>query len=206
MPSVRQRLFDEQRGRCAYCERKISLTGSDVVTTTRIEHFHPRSAVGGAFTKRCRDASGAPSGEQATVTWQNLLLCCSGESLNGATCDRKKASQDVCANFPNPKRTPPQVESLIEVEPSGRAIPRSGGPDEERQRIIDDVFGLNDEALVAARLTVRTAIARQIETRRRVRRGLPAGERRVIAARLRQQAETAEFGSVLLTVARRLEA
>lgn len=205
LPSVRERLYDEQGGRCAYCERRLTRTPPDAVTTTRIEHFHPQSGLGSAFTPSCSSASGAASGEQATVSWGNLLLSCSGIGFDGETCDRKKQARDVCADFRNPKRSPAALESLVTIDKRGRAVPHPPDASGLRQTIIDDVFALNDSNLIRARLIVLTALRKQLADRRRVKRGLPPAERRALAARLRADAATAEYASVRLSVARSLD-
>src|SRR4051794_17293189 len=86
LASVRLRLYEEQEGRCAYCERRLPRPEVGAMARTRVEHFHPQSGSDG-FTRACQERSGASDGDTATVSWLNLLLCCSGRGADGYTCD-----------------------------------------------------------------------------------------------------------------------
>lgn len=203
MPSVRLALFNAQNGRCAYCERRIRLTAPGESPKTRIEHYHPQSRL--HLTSDCKRASNARTGELARTSWLNLLLCCLGNGADGATCDRKKESTDICSDFTSPKLAARSAQSLVEVTVDGRVAPRPPDPSGVRQAVLDDVLGLNDSELVRARTTVRNARLRYIADRKRIRRGLSVGDRREIAERFRREALTATYGSVLLTIARVLD-
>ena len=202
MPSVRLALFNAQNGRCAYCEKRIRLTARGAAEA-RIEHFHPQS--NSDLTSDCEKASNATTGDLARISWMNLLLCCLGNGADGATCDRKKASTDICSEFTSPKLAAPSTQSLVDVAADGRVAPRPPDPSGARQAILDDVFGLNDSELVRTRTTVRNARLRYMADRKRMRRGLSVGDRREIAERFRREALTADYGSVLLSMARTLD-
>lgn len=204
MPSVRARLYNEQKGLCAYCEKRVRLNGPNKVTTTRIEHFHPQSNTRPPFSPSCRTASGAATAHVSTVTWTNLLLCCSGEGFDGATCDRRKSAQDICGGFSNPKRSPSMLLTLVYIDPRGRAVPTAPNPSGACQGIIDNVFGLNDSNLVKARSTLLNAYVKQIQGAKMISKGLSPAKRRALAKRISAAAASSEYPSVLLSLASRI--
>lgn len=194
-PAIRRALWNEQGGRCAYCERRLRNPGHPD-HRTRIEHFHPQSAP--AWSADCAICSGAEDNGDAPTQWRNLLLCCDGNehSHREFTCDKSKADTDICGRFRNPKTwTRGQVAV---VDRGGRARPGAGLP-AGAPAVVDHVLNLNAEHLVGARKSLIAAYQRKLG-----RKGLTAAQREQCAARLRREASTAEYGSTLLMLADRL--
>jgi uncharacterized protein (TIGR02646 family) len=196
-PAVRRALWNEQGGRCAYCERTLRDPARHD-HQTRIEHFHPQS--GRVWTADCSLCSGAVGNHDAPTKWTNLLLCCDGNQVAGSefTCDKSKAATDICAEFRNPKIW--THEQVVVVDRDGRARPSSGLP-AGAEAVVDAVLNLNAKHLVAARRAVIGARLRKLERMRSTHHGLTAQQREKLAAGLRVEASTAEFASALLTVA-----
>jgi len=196
-PAIRRALWDEQSGRCAYCERTLR-DPARPDHQTRIEHFHPQS--GRVWTADCSLCSGAIDNHDASTRWTNLLLCCDGHQVAGSdfTCDKSKAATDICADFRNPKLW--THEQVVVVDRGGRALPGTGLPT-GAEAVVDVVLNLNARHLVAARKAVIAAQLRELGRMRAINGGLTVKQRAKFAARLRAEAETAEFASALLTVA-----
>jgi hypothetical protein len=114
------------------------------------------------------------------------------------TCDKSKAATDICADFRNPKLW--THEQVVVVDRGGRALPGSGLPT-GAEAVVDAVLNLNAKHLVAARKAVIGARLRKLERMKAINSGLTARQRAKFAAELREEAETAEFASALLTVA-----
>lgn len=188
--AVREALWDEQCGKCAYCERRLNSGDSAV----KIEHFHPRSA---EFSgSRCESETEAKNREKSVLAWQNLLLVCSGRASSGRqpTCDTAKADAHICEEVHNPKRKdlpPTQVAcdytGWISLIGSGSS------------HVIDDVLNLNDEQLCSARKNLWS------ELMEAVGKALSGGSSRAkLGRKLREEAKTKDYGSVYLTLAERL--
>lgn len=93
---VREALYREQHGLCAYCLRSISLEES------KIEHFLPRS--------RC---------PEKTLDYHNLLLCCPGRCRdNELTCDTRKHNNLLKQVF-NPADPKRDIENFVSYAPPG---------------------------------------------------------------------------------------
>ena len=82
---LRQALFDEQFGVCAYCQKKIKLT------KTKIEHHCERSI--------CNGENGT---QDRRLDYTNLLLVCPGKGgkSNDLHCDTQKATFDITNGLP----------------------------------------------------------------------------------------------------------
>lgn len=82
-PCLREALYKEQGGICAYCMQRLrnELSGKegDSEISNRVEHI------------KCRD-----NYPQLQLDYQNMVLCCNGKT-NGSTihCDRKKENTDI---------------------------------------------------------------------------------------------------------------
>ncbi|MGW5922832.1 hypothetical protein ACWFPY_27915 [Nocardia fluminea] len=196
-PAIRRALWDEQRGRCAYCERVLR-DPSRPDHLTRIEHFHPQR--GSSWGSDCGACTGAGSSSDAQTKWTNLLLCCDGSESAGAnfTCDKSKNNRHVCEDFRNPKLW--HSESLVCIERSGKALPATGLPS-DADRVVNAALNLNARHLVDVRREIISARAREINKLKARNRGLNIAQRTLIATNLRKEAETAEYPSVLLMLA-----
>lgn len=196
--SLRRALWEQQGGRCAYCERGLRDPSRDD-HHTKIEHFHPQSS--SKWDSDCRSCSGAANHAKTTTTWRNLLLCCDGNESAGQdfTCDTSKADIDICSDFRNPKHWT-QGDRLVDIDRSGFAKPRPGLPN-AATTVIDDVLNLNAKALVEARMRVLSARRKAINQQRRLNHGRVANLDAQMAARLRRDAANSEYGSTLLSLA-----
>ncbi|MCS5713520.1 hypothetical protein NVV95_03010 [Herbiconiux sp. CPCC 205716] len=198
--AIRRALWEQQSRRCAYCERRLK-DPSKPDHRTRIEHFHPQSS--DLWDGDCEEASGTVKQDKAPTSWKNLLLCCDGNERAGASycCDKSKAGREICAVFRNPKSWP--LPALVNVDRAGYATVALGLP-HTADAVIKETLNLNADHLVSARKAVLAARIQQIEQQRRKHRGLTHAMRIEIIGRLRKDAESAEFGAVLLSIADRL--
>lgn len=196
-PQIRSALWDVQRGRCAYCERRLR-DPARPDHGTRIEHFHPQSLV--EWGSDCALCTRAADGDDAPTVWTNLLLCCDGSERAGSvfTCDKKKADQHICTRFRNPKTW--TAERLVEVERSGE-VSAVGGMPAGAADVIDTVLNLNAEHLVAARRRVAAALRKTFNAEKNRRHGLTSAQRAKMATAWRERAETAEYATVFLSLA-----
>lgn len=82
---LREALFDEQFGVCAYCQKKIK------ISTTKIEHHCERSI--------CNGENGT---QDRRLDYTNLLLVCPGKGGKGNDlhCDTQKATFNVTNGLP----------------------------------------------------------------------------------------------------------
>jgi uncharacterized protein (TIGR02646 family) len=199
--SIRQALWMQQGKRCAYCER-ILRDPERVDHRTKIEHFHPQS--GGAWNDNCERASGASDETRSATAWSNLLLCCDGNELARVerTCDTSKGNTDICGGFRNPKSW--HAPSLVIIDDNGRAHPAGGLPS-EASTVVDQVLNLNSPELVRARKNVLGARRKRIAKSKAVHQGWTGHQRSEIAAVLRRDAGSSEYGSTLISLADRLE-
>lgn len=196
-PATRYALWEQQRAKCAYCEKRLR-DPSELNHRTRIEHFHPQSS--DTWGADCAHCSGAASNDEAPTTWSNLLLCCDGYEAAGETytCDKSKANQDICAEFRNPKSW--QAEKLVSVSRAGRAEPASGLPP-GADVVIDVVLNLNAKHLVDARKAVISAWRKRIVAHRDRHKGWTPKRRAEMIDRLRTAADSDEYAAVLLSLA-----
>lgn len=198
---IRRALWEEQRGRCAYCERRLR-DPARPDHNTRIEHFHPQSL--SQWERDCTLCTRAASGDDAPTVWTNLLLCCDGAEQAGSdfTCDKAKADQHICTRFRNPKTW--TAERLVEVDRSGRVSAAAGMP-AGAAAVIDATLNLNADHLVEVRKHIAAELYKRFLAEKVNRHGLTPGHRAKIAAAWRKRAETAEYSTVYLSLADRVE-
>lgn len=198
--NIRLALWQQQKGRCAYCERVLrDPSRSD--HRTRIEHFHPQS--GSAWSSDCAFCSGARSQAAARTAWTNLLLCCDGNEAAGSdfTCDKSKANMDVCDKFRNPKVW--HASRLVDIDRNGFASPVTGLPVGAAD-VIHLTLRLNADHLIAARLSVIAAYTRMIKKEKDKHHNLTPSRRTELAAKLRVKADDSEYATTWLSLADRL--
>ncbi|MEG8036451.1 hypothetical protein QP157_14390 [Sphingomonas sp. LR61] len=198
-PSIRRRLWEQQGGRCAYCERKLR-RWDHVNHRTRIEHFHPQHGL--VWTATCKGQSGASDHESAPTTWKNMLLCCNGQEHLAETdlhrCDKKKDNTDVCEDFRNPRDW--HGYRLVDVKRSGKAFAVSGLP-HGAQNVIDSVININDPDLVKTRRNLWASLEKKVAHLYQA----SVADRAAVAAYLREQAKTAAFATTYLSLADRFD-
>ncbi len=145
---LRASLRAEQRGLCAYCNRRLPpMTPETAVDAydpaVRIELWRPRSASG-----------------TDPFAWEDLLACCSGGGaaarLVDRTCDRRKEDQALTVH---PARPVPDPEQAVRLNAGGRATAKSAALQGE----VDDVLGLNAPLLCSARRRAAVAVLQFIE-------------------------------------------
>jgi uncharacterized protein (TIGR02646 family) len=195
--AVRRFLYAQQAGRCAYCERRITLNPM----ATKIEHFHPQSRPDHGSACLKRTGLTEPRWRSYQIHLGNLLLCCTGDRMpEGATCDTLKGNTHICEVFFNPKgATKP---TLVTVGPDGRVHAASFPAGEaDAQDVIDHILRLNADSLVRTRRDLISARQQKFVKAKNASKE-PAAQFRARAANdLRREALTAEFGSTLLSLA-----
>lgn len=198
---IRRTLWDQQQGRCAYCERALRDPDRDD-HQTKIEHFHPQNA--SEWTESCAYCSGATSTLDAQTTWKNLLLVCKGIPRAGGqtTCDTSKGNEDICARFRNPKMW--EYAVLATVKRSGRIDAAAGLPD-GADDVINRVLNLNDEHLISARRSIIAAVGAEANKIKARHNGLTRADREKLVSKLKEQAQRLEFATTRLSLAERLE-
>jgi len=200
-PAIRQALWSQQGGRCAYCECRLK-DPSSPNHNTRIEHFHPQSS--GHWNSRCAHQCRLKVGEnsKAPIAWGNLLLCCDGQQAAGVdfTCDKSKANTHICADFVNPKVW--SSPRLLEIDRSGVALAVSGLP-LNATNVINNILCLNAPHLIKARKTVHDANLRVIRRQGAMGAALTPSRRQQIRSALRTSAQTSEYSATLLSLADR---
>lgn len=199
MSEVRQALLEEQRYRCAYCERRLT----DEFGTTKIEHFHPKSR--DFISSSCKAQSGAGDGVKAAVAWTNLLMVClgNGDEGNAATCDSRKADTDVCGRIRNPKLTP-LLTSQVRVDFTDGTVHAVNG-DEGSDDVFNTVLGLNDGFLCRGRFNMYRAVVKRLNelndaASRRSSSKQAKARLSDIEKMLREAAEREPYGSVYITL------
>lgn len=199
---VREALFAEQNGLCAYCERTLVLRreGKTLNHKTQIEHYHPRNPDPKTpWTSDCTRSSGARSQTPANLTWKNLLLVC---PKSAPTCDTPKDNIDICSDFINPKGAP--YATLLECASTGVVRPLGFLPPTAGE-VIEKVLCLNHPSLVEARrLRYLALVDRVAKDLQRCRSPRPA-RRKALAEHLRREADGVEFPTVYLSYAECLE-
>jgi uncharacterized protein (TIGR02646 family) len=201
---IRRALRDQQKGLCAYCERRLRDVERDD-HRTRIEHFHPQA--GTRWDADCQVCSGAGSQADSPTTWTNLLLCCDGNEHAGEdfTCDKLKNNTDICSEFRNPRVFAGSALVVINaIDGTAQAAPGlpagAGG-------VVDEVLNLNAKHLIDARLSLLQAIRRELMPKITMVRSEAQRKsaRAQIAARARRDATESEYPSVYLAFADRLD-
>ncbi|MBF4590697.1 hypothetical protein [Curtobacterium sp. VKM Ac-1395] len=196
--AIRRVLWEQQGGRCAYCERRLRHWDRDD-HQTRIEHFHPQN--GNVWSSVCKLRSGAATQTKASTTWKNFLLCCNGEEPLDKSfhrCDVTKYNTDICETFRNPRDW--DGDRLVDIKRSGKAVARPGMP-AGAQDVLDSVVRVNAPELVE----VRKRVLGDLEIVVRAFWNGSAAQRALVASRLREQAETVEYATTYLTLAARFE-
>ena len=120
---MRDALYAEQHGLCAYCLSRLSATTKDAM---KIEHYVARSVDG---TKQ--------------LCWQNLLGVCPGDrgiGPPGFHCDTSRGDQEL---FVDPVRYPPDAASLFEyVRTTGEVRPNGELAKKERGEVAKTIDAL----------------------------------------------------------------
>lgn len=202
-PAIRQALFEEQHGLCAYCEQRLVYT-SGGEHRTRIEHFHPQHPKDGTAisAQDCRTRSGASQLDDSDTTWKNLVLCCHGEEGRAEHyrhCDVTKSATDICSTFRNPKTY--AGPRLLRVEGGGNVVPLPGLPVGAAD-VVDDILMLNGPSLLKVRQRLFSAQMKLIaREKRQPLYGLTPARRKALRAHLETQAIDDHHPSVALSVA-----
>lgn len=200
--AIWQKLYDEQNGRCAYCERKLPNDSTDTV----IEHFHPREIAELAdWSDDCTARTGVTPTQHhlLEVSMGNLLLSCNGKWSGSSTCDTAKKSNHICMDWFNSKTESGHREQ-VRVLPSGRVEAlHYPGTARDAQHVLDDNLGLNEPALVETR---RSIFAQKLHAFMAVKKGnrgrVPSARlREEHASAVREEATRAPYASTLLAVA-----
>lgn len=199
-PAIRQALWDQQGGYCAYCERKLR-PPTALNHQSRIEHFHPQN--GTIWTTDCRLCSNAQNDDEAPTSWLNLLLCCDGNEHLGRqfTCDKLKDNTDICSHFRNPKQW--KGANLVSIDREGRAVAVDGLP-MGAENVVDKVFNLNADHLIKVRKNIINAWRREVVNIKKKNNGLSPQEISRLADRIRKNASDREYPSTQLSVADQL--
>jgi uncharacterized protein (TIGR02646 family) len=206
---AREQLYQDQKGLCAYCERKIRPDDGSILKAhkTVIEHFHPQH--GSMLRSNCELASGAKDQPSSRSEWTNLLLCCDGNRNSGGApcCDNSKGDSDICADFRNPKQVPATLECLVDVGNSGRLSAKKHSMPDGADEVIDTELGLNSSELIEARRRKITELKRRLSRAQALKHGLNKAQKDEFARKIREEADQFgfEFPSAYLAVAQQLE-
>lgn len=207
--AVRQKLHAAQRGRCAYCEKRIEANSE----SSKIEHFHPQR-LASELADGCLTQLGltAQQMDRADVKWGNLLLCCrgwEGSPQAAQSCDTKKANIDICQAVFSPRHLAPGRPSGVGVSMTGVVRPLFWPESEESaQRAIEMVLNLNLQLFKDTRARIFRSYLQQFLELKTQDRGRTATAvlRANFAAKARARAEDgAPFASTLLSVASFIE-
>lgn len=198
---LRSHLWNEQNGRCAYCECHIRHVEHPKGHNTKIEHFHPFET--SSWESDCAGCSGATSTVEGRIEIRNLLLVCEGNEKNTmpTTCDTLKDNTDICTRFRNPKGR--RGEMLVWVDKRGRAVAVPSLPD-GAQEVVDSVLNLNADHLIEARMTILTKFKENYIALNRMRRGISNAEKERIKDQYRKLADEQEYSATYLSIANRL--
>lgn len=130
--AMRAALRVEQRGLCAYCNRRLPEGAK-----TSVEHWSARS-----------DPQTDP------FAWQDLLAVCEGLG-EGPTCDRRRGDESLRLH---PARRPPDVEVAVRFYKDGRLRPADAQVEQECEQLL----GLSDPVLVRARKEVANVVLERL--------------------------------------------
>lgn len=161
---LREALFEEQHGLCAYCLSRLPGTGPDHM---RIEHWEPRSTT---------------AGRKMQLLWSNLLGVCLGEVGPEGRPEERFHCDRYRGNLPlrvHPARHPPDAATLFRYTPVGEVLPEpsAGAPGVDAVRDTIDHLNLNIERLRRNR----AAIIERL--RQRLRDGMRPTELEALIAR-----------------------
>lgn len=161
---VQNTIKRDQLGICCYCEIDFHVSDEAHIKDFRVEHFYPKKQ------------TPLPSGENAHLTWSNLLGCCHGGTQRNYTdderftsrenrhCDADKGEKDWTNIILNPLNIPEDVK-IFTFQSDGKIIVSDHCPDEFKilaQNTIEKL-NLNEESyLKRARAVVREALKEKI--------------------------------------------
>ena len=125
---IRDSLIKEQHGLCAYCMRRIKNSDDNIIPTTTIEHYKPKS------NSKYFDL---------TLDYKNMLAVCSGGRDKNAgkkflCCDASKGDQEIRINPFNHS----DIEK-IRYKPDGTIY--TYPQDKDFEEDINDILRLNGE-------------------------------------------------------------
>lgn len=138
---LREALYEEQGGICAYCMQRLDNEKEETKTSNRIEHIQSRD-----------------KHDDLKLVYTNMVMCCSGLIRKGRIdhvfCDRKKKNDDIHfspldASF---------IASLSYHRPNGMLF----SVNTVWQKDLDIVLNLNDKLLMANRMAVLRAIKQRL--------------------------------------------
>ncbi len=160
---VQNAIKEDQLGICCYCEIDFYVSDDSSIKDFRVEHFYPKSK------------TPLPTGENAHLTWSNLLGCCHGgtqhfyidderfTSKKNRHCDANKGEKDWTNIILNPLHIPDGVK-IFSFEADGKIIISDQCPEDIKvlaQNSIDKL-NLNEKTyLIKARGKVREEIGNQ---------------------------------------------
>lgn len=136
---LRQALYREQGGICAYCSRRLSDEFSNGVSTNRIEHLKAQS--------KCT--------RNERMQYTNMVLCCNGRTYNDDTsenntiCDLHRKNDDISIS--------PLGKSCIDSI-SYTTTGRISSSNSDWNKDINTTLNLNHPLLVNNRFSALTAI------------------------------------------------
>lgn len=139
---LREALYKEQGGICAYCMQRLDNEQKEnIITTNRIEHVLSRE-----------------KHDDLKLVYTNMVMCCSGlikeERIDHIFCDRKKKNDDIHFSPLDTKL----IASLSYHRSNGKIF----SADAVWQKDIDNVLNLNDRFLMENRVAVLRAIKLQL--------------------------------------------
>lgn len=157
---VQKIIQTDQLGICCYCEIDFYVSDESPKKDFRVEHFYPKSK------------TPLHSGENAHLTWGNLLGCCHGgtqhfyidderfTSKRNRHCDANKAEKDWSSIILNPLNIPEEAK-IFSFEIDGKIVVSDQCPAELKVMAENsiDKLNLNEVTyLIKARGKVREAI------------------------------------------------
>lgn len=88
--NLKEALYADQLGLCAYCESKLHLANGAAVDDFRVEHFHPKGDKNSAVNWH--------------LPWTNLLAVCTGGNQNSLADSSKFTRPDFSCDVPKGER------------------------------------------------------------------------------------------------------
>lgn len=136
IPELRESLYQEQGGICAYCMRRLKDEPSREYPSNKVEHIKPRSIY-----------------PNLTFDYNNLVLCCDGRTGNVSHCDTSKGNQDLSFS----PLEPHFIESLSY---SSKGEIKSSNPKWDKE--LNEILNLNHPYLVSNRRAAREAFIKRM--------------------------------------------
>lgn len=134
---LREALYKEQGGICAYCMRRLDNELNESITTNRIEHI------------KCREKH-----EDLKLVYTNMVMCCNGlierNKVSHSICDRKKENNNIQISPLDPR-----FIASLSYNPTKGLICST---EVEWQKEMDNILNLNDEYLALNRIAAKKAI------------------------------------------------